>query len=286
MSRLAERAAPLLSWPLAAGVVLAFCLYTLRMMAFTDGHRSAPLDDTFIHLQYAKQIARGDYFRYQPGEPPTTGATSLLYVHLLALPALLGLDGVNLLTAATALNLFLLYFALFELHRLARSLYGREAALAAVVFCLSSGVFLWGAFSQMEIALFACLLIATARLYHRWTSSGEGFRPLMTAAALLCLVRPEGSIFALLLIACVLAQHLLRERGKEREPWAGRWMLLLPVAVYLFQPALNWLLTGETTSAGLLAKSECTVQSFLVAERESQLDTLSAYRSLSARPQS
>lgn len=256
MSRLAERAAPLLSWPLAAGVVLAFCLFTLRMMAFTDGHRSAPLDDTFIHLQYAKQIARGDYFRYQPGDPPTTGATSLLYVHLLALPALLGLDGMNLLTAATGLNLLLLYFALFELHRLARALYGREAALAAIVFCLSSGVFLWGAFSQMEIALFACLLIVTARLYHQWTSSGEGFRPLMVAAALLCLVRPEGSIFALLLTACVFAQRLLRERGQEKEPWAGRWMLLLPVAAYLFQPVLNWFLTGETTSAGLLAKSE------------------------------
>ena len=118
MIRFAERAQALLSWPIAVAVLLAFGIFTLRMLAFTDGHRSAPLDDVFIHLQYARQIAHGDYLCYQPGDPPTTGCTSLLYVHVLALPALLGLDGSNLLTAAAVLNLLLFYFCLLDLHEL------------------------------------------------------------------------------------------------------------------------------------------------------------------------
>ena len=43
-----------------------------------------PLDDTYIHFQYARQWAAGEPLRYFPGDPPSSGGTSLLYPILLA----------------------------------------------------------------------------------------------------------------------------------------------------------------------------------------------------------
>ncbi len=44
-----------------------------------------PLDDAYIHFQYARSIATGQPYAYNPGLPPTSGATSFLYPYLLAL---------------------------------------------------------------------------------------------------------------------------------------------------------------------------------------------------------
>ena len=259
-----ERRTSLFSWPLAAAVLVVFGVFTLRMMAYTDGHRAAPLDDTYIHLQYARQIARGDYFRYQPGDPPTTGATSWLYIHLLALPALFRIDGQNLLTAAAVMNLVFLYLCLYYLRRLATDLFGREAGIATVVLCLSSGAFLWGAFSQMEIALFSFLIVLCAWYTHLFLKGQGSLARVMLGATLLCLARPEGAVLSLLL-AGLLAIQITCLRGEKHRiaPNSIRLrLLLLPLAAYVFQVALNWLLTGETASAGLLAKSEFYRPSF------------------------
>ena len=43
-----------------------------------------PLDDTYIHFQYARQVAHGELLVYNPGDPATSGGTSLLYPPLLA----------------------------------------------------------------------------------------------------------------------------------------------------------------------------------------------------------
>ena len=53
------------------------------LRTLTDG--IPPLDDTYIHLQYARLLADGYPFHYVAGEGYTTGATSPAYVALLAL---------------------------------------------------------------------------------------------------------------------------------------------------------------------------------------------------------
>src|SRR5688572_7928701 len=61
----------------------------------------APLDDAYIHVQYARTIAEGHAFRYGwPDEPRTSGATSLLHVGWLALAWRLGLDADGVVTFA------------------------------------------------------------------------------------------------------------------------------------------------------------------------------------------
>ena len=49
-----------------------------------DGNFSSPLDDTFIHLVYAKNIADGHFFKYNVQDDYTTGNTSILYSFLIS----------------------------------------------------------------------------------------------------------------------------------------------------------------------------------------------------------
>ena len=65
---------------------------------------SAPLDDTFIHLQYGRQIGEGEWFRYNDGDPVSTGASSFLYVLLLGGAHFMGVSGGNLLGFAIILE--------------------------------------------------------------------------------------------------------------------------------------------------------------------------------------
>ena len=71
---------PLLIWTLfcltAAAVFLA---YAFASLAAGRGQFVLPLDDVYIHFQYAKQLAHGQPYVYNPGQTPTSGATSFLY---------------------------------------------------------------------------------------------------------------------------------------------------------------------------------------------------------------
>jgi len=80
---------------------------------------SAPLDDTFIHLQYGSQIGEGEWFRYNDGDPVSTGASSFLYVLVLGAARLVG--------------------------------FWSGALIAA------NGAYAWGATSGMEVALFSVM---------------------------------------------------------------------------------------------------------------------------------
>src|SRR5689334_8068147 len=83
---------------LAVSAVLgAICVRAILREA---GGPAAPLDDTFIHLQFARGFARGRFFEYVAGEGFSSGATSLLWPLLLAPFHALGLRDVSLLWAA------------------------------------------------------------------------------------------------------------------------------------------------------------------------------------------
>ena len=53
----------------------------------TGGVIGAPLDDAWIHFQFARNLSQGHGFSYNPGQP-TPGSTAPLWTLLLALPAL------------------------------------------------------------------------------------------------------------------------------------------------------------------------------------------------------
>ena len=69
---------------------------------------SAPLDDTFIHLQYARQIGQGQWLSYNDGDRPSSGASSLLYVLVLGGAHFVGFSSHKLLAFAIILGAGLL----------------------------------------------------------------------------------------------------------------------------------------------------------------------------------
>ncbi|HMA36426.1 MAG TPA: hypothetical protein VKY74_18360, partial [Chloroflexia bacterium] len=134
------------------------------------GHLSAALDDTFIHLQYARQIAAGHFFAYNTADGYSSGATSFLYALLLAAVACLGLDGDALLWAAQLLNAGFFAASAVLVYRLTWRWAGRRGGLVAGLLFLLNGGILWGYGTGMEIGLFGLLLLAGLSV----VAGGEG----------------------------------------------------------------------------------------------------------------
>ncbi len=67
-----------------------FLTYAFASRTVGRGEFVLPLDDVYIHFQYARQLANGQPYIYNPGQPPTSGATSFIYPYILAVGYLLG----------------------------------------------------------------------------------------------------------------------------------------------------------------------------------------------------
>ena len=187
------------------------------------GHPGATLDDAYIHFQYARAFAEGHPFRFQSGEPPTSGATSLLWPVLLAPFWLAGFRGEAILWPAWALSFAALGALAYEARAIVRRLAGETAAIGAAAMVLAFPAFTWFAASGMEVLPFAWLLARSVRRASEWAeASGDGERTkeraieLAALAWITTLMRPEGAL-ASLAIAAVLArfprEHTLRSRA-------------------------------------------------------------------------
>src|SRR5690606_25442277 len=62
-----------------------------------NGKWSAPLDDVFIHFDFARATARGYPFQWSEGNGYSSGGTSLLYPFVLALGYYVGFRGLDLM---------------------------------------------------------------------------------------------------------------------------------------------------------------------------------------------
>jgi hypothetical protein len=185
---------------LAAVVPLTLFVLRERQLAGVAGF---PLDDSWIHLHFARNLAEGAGFSYNPGVP-VAGSTAPLWTLLLAAGAVVAGPSVALAkslgVAATV--------AAGVLTRRAAVAWGAApvVALAAGVALVWTGPLTWGALSGMEVSL-AAALVAGALLAHAQD------RTLLTAAlaALATLARPEAIVLlpALLVAKPVRARRLL-----------------------------------------------------------------------------
>ena len=109
-----------------------------------------PLDDSWIHLQFARNVASGQGFSYNPGIP-VAGSTAPLWTLVLAIPARLGLDPV---ASAKGLGIALTLAAALVAGRLAEWLTSSRAAgfFTALALAVSPRL-IWGALSGMECRL-------------------------------------------------------------------------------------------------------------------------------------
>lgn len=217
---------------LAAGLVA--CLrYLFAEIGRLRGGLGFPLDDSWIHLQFARNLAHGYGLSYNPGEL-VTGSTAPLWTALLALLFLL--PG-NVILWAKLLGMLLYLAAIDATWRLARELdLGRGLAALAAGLTLATSWLVWSALSAMEVPLFV-LLTLWGMILHLRERAGPGRPPLSLAVlAVAALARPEG---ILLLPLALLDRALSFDTAEGRLRWR--------------RPAAGALLTGAALAACALA---------------------------------
>lgn len=246
--RLRPHLVPLLLLTLCAAALLA--AFAAAQRRYTGGVWGAPLDDAWIHFQFARNLARGDGFSYNPGEP-TPGSTAPLWTLLLAIPALivpdqLLLPGLALSALGLLACLWLTYGLTFDLTA------SRAAALTAGLATLAVGRLVWAGWSAMETTLFAAL---TAGVIWGYRRAGLVWWVALTAG-LAAQLRPEGhALFALLGVLWLFAQ---RPRGR------AAWRPAIGAVIVYTLTALPYVLfclavTGRPLPNTFYAKSSADV---------------------------
>ena len=199
-------ARPLL-WLLPAALLA--CLGYLAAEAWLlSGDLGFPLDDSWIHLQFAHNLAEGRGLAYNPGEL-VTGSTAPLWTALLSLLFLLP-GSVIIWTKLLGVAFHLAGVA--ATWRLARELdIGRGLASLAAALTLATSWLVWSALSGMEVPLFVALSLSGMILHLRERAAPE--RPPLSAGifAVAALARPEG----LLLLVLALVDRCLVFRRDE-----------------------------------------------------------------------
>jgi hypothetical protein len=239
---------------LDAACLLAFALVTLGLAIWAGsvvwsacgGQLGVPLDDSYIHFQFARGFARFRPFEYAPGLPPVPGATSLLWPALLTPAIWLGAGGSGLVALTFILGFGGLFGQACEVYLASRRFLSRPSAFAAGLLVLSFSANTWFAASGMEVVPLGFVLLRCAR---RAAEFWEGHRSVARRRELLLLafaaawLRPEGALGALC-VAVALA-------------WSGkafRWPALLALVSPLFVPLINQIFTGSAAQTTTLAK--------------------------------
>ncbi|MDX2141675.1 MAG: hypothetical protein SF123_26545 [Chloroflexota bacterium] len=239
-----ERTQNRLAW-LVACILAALTLvaYGYVARAAAGGEPLMPLDDTYIHFQYARQLASGQPFVYNPGYAPTSGATSFLYPFILAAGYLIGFRDLNLGVWAMIVGALAFAGAIYLVYRIGRL---RAPFVPALLIASAFGIhgaFAWHAMSGMETLLVVFALLLTLFMLVR-----ESLPGLAISAALLALLRPEGGVWAIIAVAAALGTlHGAPKRGVK--------LLIAPVLALAVQPLVNGLVTGTAVATGNQAKS-------------------------------
>lgn len=238
-------------------VVVALFLWRARQLAGPVGFASFPLDDSWIHLHFARNIAEGRGFAYNPGVP-VSGSTAPVWT--LALGGLFALFGSHP-ALAKGLGLVAALSAAWLAGRLAEIwTEQRELGVLASVLTALAGPMVWGALSGMEVPLAALLVTAALVLNARGRAVPAGI-----ALALGTVTRPESLV---LLPLCWLSGPL---------GWRRALAWLLPAAVCLGPwIAFNLATIGSPLPGTAAAKIEGGLAGWLSGVREPVVTTLLA----------
>jgi hypothetical protein len=226
------------------------------------GPWSAPLDDVFIHFDFARSAARGRPFEWVIGNGYSSGGTSLLYPFVLAAGFRLGFHGLALMEWAAIVACVSVLGLLLAVRHAFRGLPAAVSYLAPAAL-LGVGALSWALFSGMEIAFFLALWGGAfvfwdrlARHVTELSSRDAVLRALGIGAwgAALVATRPEAAVTVA--IFSISIAWLLRKRGPKIAA-LGLFACALPGALVVVGAAVvNLVLTGEPAAAGAIAKLE------------------------------
>jgi arabinofuranosyltransferase len=189
-------------------------------LRLTGGRLGVPLDDAWIHYQFARNLVEGNGFSFNPGEP-TPGSTAPLWTLILAATGLFTSD---YLVPSLVLSVFFLLIVTWLTYGFTLKIAGENGtfwAFMAGLGVILTGRMLWAGLAGMETTAFAAVSLAAVWSYHR-----HGLRPL--SALLFALggqLRPEGHA----LFALAVGLTIWTNRHTLRKTWPT-----LPTAVLIY----------------------------------------------------
>ena len=133
------------------------------MMRQTGGEWSAPLDDVFIHFDYARATALGHPFEWVVGNGYSSGNTSLTYPFVLALGWLVGFRDASLMKWAAVVAMVCTFATMLAARRIFLSIDRRPNTTSAMtlgawlvppLLVHGVGALAWSLWSGMEVAWF------------------------------------------------------------------------------------------------------------------------------------
>jgi hypothetical protein len=245
------------------------------MLRQTGGEWSAPLDDVFIHFDYARATARGYPFQWSVGNGYSSGNTSLLYPFVLAAGYLAGFRGPSLMIWAGIVACTSVFAFLVASERLFAG-QPRWAKYVCPPAVFAIGALDWSLFSGMEVALFlgvwsGALVAALDQVERAASPNGRTFdndvaKPIQWArsgrwhdwllgvwGALLYLTRPEGAT-SIAALGLMVAEVVRRHRGARAAVAQLARTALPPLVVIVVQAVANRWLTGEFAASGSIVK--------------------------------
>ncbi len=226
----------------------------------TGGHLGGMIDDVYIHLQYAKMIAKGRFFEYCEGCGFSKGETSPLYAFLLAPAFWLGLTGERALLWAFGLAFAATSATFLLIIDAAKRLGSKLTGWLTVALCFLHFELIICCFSGMEVGLAAALLALWANTLVRLFSKPPGEAPKAFAvhlitAAIAPALRPELFAASLATAALVCLGRIAYAPNKRLR---NLWFLPVPFAGQAAVSLYYFVKTGSVAYNSALSKSYFT----------------------------
>lgn len=185
-----------------------------------------PLDDTWIHFQFADNFSKGYFFQYNPGDY-TAGTTSPLYVIVLGLSGLL--SG-NFMISSVIISFLFYVFSCIIIYRLSLSIFASSASplkvensvltpefisLVISITTVFSGRLAWASLSGMETTMFIFFCIYGIYLHVKNLIAGKYSILPAVFFALATVSRPEGYLLSLLYFIDVILNLIYSKDFKK-----------------------------------------------------------------------
>lgn len=221
-----------------AGLLMS--VLTASFTYYTNGGFGFPLDDPWIHLQFAKNLHDYGSFSYFKNEIATSGSTAPLYTLILA-AGFFVTNNEMVLSYALGVAFFLM--GAIYMFRLSEKLFsgGMSMAVVATLLFVLEPRLQWIALSGMETTLFVLLILASFYYY-----VSERPVALGICSGLLLWTRPEAVILFAALAADWMYNNFLLTPKKEQSG-SARWLGKAAISTLVLGAgyiAFNFVLSG------------------------------------------